>query len=637
MVVTTPMSQPPCTSTLLIRVPLLAVFAACCHGRLLTYGGLGRATHRRCRASVVDVEHTTTTLTFGRAHLVTGGIYCLMMMFAVFLVACFGQAASSSSSSEEVDGSHYHRALLQQQAITPQDDAKLSCVVGDCLRIWSSCDNFETNLDDSNLYKSPGGYRGNASIEMDSDGDFMTSHYDFRDKNTYVAGKSRIIVTLIANGFAAGATLARTSKVFNRKCGVYNGGESEYFVPESLYGPDSRKVKYALTGHLKATQNGRGTFQSVVDIPSLVDYDNAASVRLFDENNKYVACCDLTPPLPELPNEWSATVEANINNKGYTISRREHHSSRRDAMRIDTMRNWDRVTVITNIAKEVRQTVYVNETFPDGWCEQKDMRGFEKRLFQDASSHHAKSTAQFLAWASPDGTVKETHVPGRAQVRGIDCEVWERTLDMKDMMGGGGSKPTMPAKTTTTTTAAPSNLPAPPPRPPRVVQPYKLTYYFPFTHWRNDRSDHHRMLKRIKLENSTDAGKAVLHYYDYVSFTPYLDAADADVLFDPCRSFPKVAGNCGCTPQVSPSDHNGTCGTYNGAAVAGISIAALFAGVFATTGGLYMCSKMRSGNSAFSKLALNPMARGTALFTPFEDEGGVRAQANGNGGGGAGL
>ena len=39
-----------------------------------------------------------------------------------------------------------------------------------------------------------------------------------------------------------------------------------------------------------------------------------------------VACCDLVPPIPDFPTEWSATVEANIVNQGYTYVQKETYS-----------------------------------------------------------------------------------------------------------------------------------------------------------------------------------------------------------------------------------------------------------------------------------------------------------------------
>ena len=60
--------------------------------------------------------------------------------------------------------------------------------------------------------------------------------------------------------------------------------------------------------------------------PFLIDYDSTQSLTLFD-GEREVACCNLVPPFPDFPTEWSATVEANIVNDGYTYVQRELYSA----------------------------------------------------------------------------------------------------------------------------------------------------------------------------------------------------------------------------------------------------------------------------------------------------------------------
>ncbi len=60
--------------------------------------------------------------------------------------------------------------------------------------------------------------------------------------------------------------------------------------------------------------------------PLLIDYDSTQSLLVFDGENE-VACCDLIPPFPDFPSEWSVTVEANILNDGYTYVQREIYSA----------------------------------------------------------------------------------------------------------------------------------------------------------------------------------------------------------------------------------------------------------------------------------------------------------------------
>ena len=65
--------------------------------------------------------------------------------------------------------------------------------------------------------------------------------------------------------------------------------------------------------------------------PFLIDYDSTQSLVLFDGENE-VACCNLIPPFPDFPSEWSATVEANIVNDGYTYVQREIYSAAQVAL-----------------------------------------------------------------------------------------------------------------------------------------------------------------------------------------------------------------------------------------------------------------------------------------------------------------
>ncbi len=70
---------------------------------------------------------------------------------------------------------------------------------------------------------------------------------------------------------------------------------------------------------------GATQMDSVVQ-PFLIDYDSTQSLTLFD-GEREVACCNLVPPFPDFPTEWSATVEANIVNDGYTYVQRELYSA----------------------------------------------------------------------------------------------------------------------------------------------------------------------------------------------------------------------------------------------------------------------------------------------------------------------
>ena len=84
--------------------------------------------------------------------------------------------------------------------------------------------------------------------------------------------------------------------------------------------------------------------------PFLVDYDAAGSVVLYADDAGTggedatpsssspavpLACCSLSPPPPDFPEEWSAVIEANVRDKGYTMVVRQLYSASNKKVRLD--------------------------------------------------------------------------------------------------------------------------------------------------------------------------------------------------------------------------------------------------------------------------------------------------------------
>lgn len=78
--------------------------------------------------------------------------------------------------------------------------------------------------------------------------------------------------------------------------------------------------------------------------PFLVDYDAAGSVVLYSDgdgdggsssSSTPLACCNLSPPPPDFPEEWSAVIEANVRDKGYTMVVRQLYSASNKKVRLD--------------------------------------------------------------------------------------------------------------------------------------------------------------------------------------------------------------------------------------------------------------------------------------------------------------
>ena len=83
--------------------------------------------------------------------------------------------------------------------------------------------------------------------------------------------------------------------------------------------------------------------------PFLVDYDASGSVVLYADETAAggdggggggtspvpLACCNLSPPPPDFPEEWSAVIEANVRDKGYTMVVRQLYSASNKKVRLD--------------------------------------------------------------------------------------------------------------------------------------------------------------------------------------------------------------------------------------------------------------------------------------------------------------
>jgi len=111
----------------------------------------------------------------------------------------------------------------------------------------------------------------------------------------------------------------------------------------------SMKRKNAADAAAAAASSSTSTFQVAGSgtFPFLVDYDAAGSVVLYaDESSGMggdeetsssvpLACCSLTPPPPDFPDEWSAVIEANVRDKGYTMVVRQLYSASNKKVRLD--------------------------------------------------------------------------------------------------------------------------------------------------------------------------------------------------------------------------------------------------------------------------------------------------------------
>lgn len=254
-----------------------------------------------------------------------------------------------------------------------------------------------------------------------------------------------------------------------------------------------------------ALHNGVGANSTT--LPYLVDYDSTQSMVIVNAAGQYIACTAMTPPLPDFPDEWSATVESNIVNKGYTFTMNQYYSLSQNKVRVDLHSNGtDRVLIQDFNASTLTILTEANSTYPHGYCSSQNIPNFVSNRFTDNETSLLLSTAEFLRFNVDRADT--VFVPGHVIVRGIPCEEWTQYADVANETGAS----------------------------------YNVSFYFPVSQWLTAREDYHRLLTQIALTGMRN-GSAVSHLYSYVNFRAETQAA---AVFDVCALAPK-GENCNCT------------------------------------------------------------------------------------------
>ena len=282
----------------------------------------------------------------------------------------------------------------------------------------------------------------------------------------------------------------------------------------------------------------------------LADYDRAASVVVHIPGGTRALCCNLAPALPKLPDTWSATIEANINNfdagsnLSYTMLRKEWYHAETNSLRIDEHSAYSRQTRLMNTAEERLVTMHRNDTFPDGICRDHPLQSRMSSFLTRGSSHTIKSTAEMFSFEGDAPDEYHGITASLEYVRGVPCEKWTRNVTM-------GTKK------------------------------YTYEFFFPVSSWMIRRESYHRMLWRVVVKSDNGfRGQPVLHFYDFVDMVPYVE--DMEV-FNPCNVYntgKPFAGNCTCgrigSPAPAPASWGGGGGSgeegMKAGEVAGLSI-----------------------------------------------------------------
>ena len=391
-------------------------------------------------------------------------------------------------------------------------------------------------------------------------------------------GNSRlnVSVNILFRGQPLGTKAVLVAHIHASSCATSSGGphylqnttlpDDTLPVPPpagSGQGSNTFSLRVPSTGQASATQ------------PFLVDYDRALSVVLHEgaavagyspvSPGSRIGCADLVPTLPDLPQSYSMTIEANFGlSKAYTLVRQQYQSAAVNKITAVQHSSMLRLVVIQDFNTNTTYTIQQNSTYPQGVCEMTSCRNTP--LSQCGTTVPDLNVLFNLG----DGQPIVFEGVNLANVRGITCERWTRNYTFNSPQGSSSGT---------------------------------AHYYVPVSSWHNRGENYHRLLKRIEISGTTQGGGASYQYshsYEFVDFVP--DVINTDV-FDPCRVLKMgplgVLNNatvtgCGCdTPAPVPAAPASTVGSGSGSLAARIIIPLLTL-VVGAGGGVFV-GRMRDG------------------------------------------
>lgn len=219
-------------------------------------------------------------------------------------------------------------------------------------------------------------------------------------------------------GAPAGATYGRDA-AYRRVTGDTGAGAAGAMVAATLTAPATT----AATPPPASVGGG-------ADAPFLVDYDEAVSVVAYDGSTP-IACCQLAPPAPVLPDEWGATVEANIVEKGYTLALRQVYSAPLARVRTEVHAGGaDRVVFQDLAAGTVTLVDAPNATHPAGACLVRPAAPGEGGVLGLTGGGGRDGALLSTAAALRFDPGEVVHAPlARALARGVPAETWTRAIN----------------------------------------------------------------------------------------------------------------------------------------------------------------------------------------------------------------
>ena len=208
----------------------------------------------------------------------------------------------------------------------------------------------------------------------------------------------------------------------------------------------------------------------------LANFDGALSVVVHDPAGR-IACTNLVPALPDLPEEYSVTVEANFGfSKAYTMVLKEYASTSLGKRAIVMHTNTTAQAQVQDLTGNMTYTLVQNATFPNGVC---TATHCIPNPLQPCSGTLSGLAAYYSIGAGDPIGFDGMNVNN---VRGITCERWSRSFTLS---GGSGSR--QPSVNAT------------------------AFYYFPTASWSNRGESYHRLLKRIQVNGTSSRSGNITH------------------------------------------------------------------------------------------------------------------------------
>jgi len=289
--------------------------------------------------------------------------------------------------------------------------------------------------------------------------------------------------------------------------------------------------------------------------------------------------------LPSIPDEWTATIEANIVNKNYSIHMDEWHDQINDRGRVDIF-SYREHGMTSSIYDFANQVYYHTNTSGCFWGSTDRISGFNFLTTHTGGSTHLTTTQRLMALAS-----NATHAyVGTGSVRGILCDMWE-----------------------TNVTCAYSNSSYTDP----CDMNYTLRWFFSEAHWTiPENSEAVRVPVRIDLSGqkmlrydwSTRTVRdppiltEIYHVYDYVKFQPGTpDPADFE---RPCGQTCASDDAEWSTESLSATSCPEICetfsssdGDWSSSSVGGLAFGMVLVGALIGAGGLFVFSRLNMKNA----------------------------------------